>query len=253
MYRHFFEHGGRQARRGDGWLRKIYDDLPPTLLLYACTALRHALQEWANNDGRRPVRDRVTHVKRGEFKFSTSNDLGLPVPRSQYSRRGLIRLQIHTNSCATPGTCCQTLIVTECVPPSALRCATAWAAWTQLLPWRPAPCRPLSTRLRCRACWPNRRLGRLGRSYRPVRSFRARLVHPANRLDLGSPGVMGMIPATVRPNQAARGLLSQTCDPTLTIAIPTLTVVGTTFATTPALRVGGTAGRFGQWAVRTAA
>jgi hypothetical protein len=51
-------------------------------LCYLCTALRHVLVEWQNNDGRCPAKDPAhpRRMKSGEYTFSPSNDAGRPPP-----------------------------------------------------------------------------------------------------------------------------------------------------------------------------
>jgi hypothetical protein len=79
----FFAKEWRRFRHSGGpWYARLTRDVSAALLCYLCTALRHVLVEWQNNDGRCPAKD-PTHPRRMksvEYTFSPSNDAGRPPP-----------------------------------------------------------------------------------------------------------------------------------------------------------------------------
>jgi hypothetical protein len=83
LVEHFFARERRRVpHHGGPWYAKLTQEISSPLLCYMCTALRHALSEWRDNDGRPPAKD-PAHPKRlksGEYHFSPSNDAGRPPP-----------------------------------------------------------------------------------------------------------------------------------------------------------------------------
>jgi hypothetical protein len=86
LYLHLFARDRRRYSRREYWATILSDDIPGPLILYACTAMRHALEEWCRNASRRPthIPDKAKQLRPGEYIFSAGND----------ARRSALRLPL---------------------------------------------------------------------------------------------------------------------------------------------------------------
>jgi hypothetical protein len=87
LHLHFIGRGQFCARHGETLFTEVMHQVPPILLCYSCTALRHAHREWVGNGGHR------LGAGVGQYYLDGSHDRGLFTLHFYHSRLGLTHVQ----------------------------------------------------------------------------------------------------------------------------------------------------------------